>query len=182
MDKAYMPADNGAGWWRDIPGYNGKYRVNRAGEVQRVFSGGTVRNMAPYRKQSRISRSRLFVKLTINGRAKEVPMLKIMAETWHNNQDKSLVPYHKNGIVTDNRADNIGFASRRELGKMTGHMSGRRKSVFKVTESGEEVEVYRSAREAARMNNMSYQTVLDRCHNKVKNPFALDGFTYQFEK
>lgn len=30
--------------------------------------------------------------------------------------------------------------------------------------------------------NMSYQTVIDRCHNKVKNPFALDGFTYQFEK
>lgn len=29
---------------------------------------------------------------------------------------------------------------------------------------------------------MSYQTVLDRCNGKVKQPFALDGHTYQFEK
>ena len=109
-------------------------------------------------------------------------MLKIMAETWHNNKDKSLIPYHKNGIVTDNHVDNIGFISRSELGKMTGHMTNKRKCVFKVDENGNEVEVYRSAREAAKQNNMSYQTVLDRCHNKVKNPFALDGYTYQFEK
>ena len=39
----------------------------------------------------------------------------------------------------------------------------------------------RSAREAAKANHMSYQTVLDRCNGKVKNPYALDGFTYRFE-
>lgn len=36
-------------------------------------------------------------------------------------------------------------------------------------------------REAAKANHMSYQTVLDRCNGKVKNPYALDGFTYRFE-
>ena len=65
---------------------------------------------------------------------------------------------------------------------MTGHRTDRRKCVVKVSKSGEEVEIYRSAREAAKQNNMSYQTVLDRCHNKVKKPFALDGYTYRFEK
>lgn len=180
--RAYVPPDNGAGWWRDIPGYGGKYRANRAGDIQRVFLDGRVRDMTPYRKKGRVLRNRLFVKLTINGKPREVAMLKIMAETWHRNRDKSLVPYHKNGNATDNRADNIGFISRRELGKMTGHMAGRRKCVFKVDENGNEVEVYRSARAAARANSMSYQTVLDRCHNRVKNPFALDGHTYQFEK
>ncbi len=179
--KAYIPPDNGPDWWRDIPGYKGKYRVNRTGEVQRVFQSGLVRDMTPYRKQSRILRNRLFVKLTIDGKSKEVAMLKIMAEAWHDNKDKSLVPYHKNGIVTDNHADNIGFITRSELGKMTGHRTDKRKSVVKVSESGEEVEIYRSAREAAKRNNMSYQTVLDRCHNKIKNPYALDGYTYQFE-
>lgn len=181
-NKAYIPVDNGPNWWRDIPGYGGKYRVNRCGDVQRVFKSGLVRDMTPYRKQGRRLRNRLFVKLTVDGKAKEVPMLKIMAETWHNNKDKNLIPYHKNGIVTDNHADNIGFISRSGLGKLTGHMANRRKCVFKITETGEEVEVYRSAREAAKANNMSYQTVLDRCHNKVKCPFALDGYTYQFEK
>lgn len=182
MAKAYIPADVGPDWWRDIPGYDGKYRVSRNGEVQRVFPGGLVRDMTPYRKQAKRSRNRLFVKLTKEGNPKEVPVLRIMAETWHDNQDNNLVPYHRNGIVTDNHADNIGFASRSELGKMTGHMAGKRKCVFKITEKGEEVEVYRSAREAARKNHMSYQAVLDRCHNRVGNPFALDGYTYRFEE
>ena len=182
MSKAYIPADVGANWWRDIPGYGGKYRASKAGDIQRVFPSGLVWDMTPFRKQSKVLRNRLFVKLTINGKSKDVAVLKIMAETWHNNKDKSLVPYHKNGIVTDNHADNIGFISRSELGKMTGHMANKRKCVFKVDENGNEVEVYRSAREAAKQNNMSYQTVLDRCHNKVKNPFALDGYTYQFER
>lgn len=182
LSKAYIPIDNGSDWWRNIPGYSGKYRVSRAGNIQRVFSSGLVRDMTPYRKQSKVLRNRLFIKLTIDGKSKEVAMLKIMAETWYNNQDKDLVPYHKNGIVTDNHVDNIGFISRSELGKLTGHMANKRKSVFKVTENGEEIEVYRSAREAAKANYMSYQAVLDRCHNKIKNPFALDGFTYQFEK
>ena len=182
MAKAYIPADIGPRWWRDIPGYGGRYRANRAGDIQRVFPDGRVRDMTPYRKRGRTPRDRLFVKLTADGKAKDVAVLKVMVETWYGSRGRSLVPYHKNGIVSDNRADNIGFASKRELGKMTGHMSGRRKSVFKVAEGGEEVEVYRSAREAARQNHMSYQAVLDRCHGKVKKPFASDGFTYQFEK
>lgn len=182
MAKAYTPEDVGAGWWRDIPGYGGKYRASKAGDIQRVFPSGLVRDMTPYRKQGEVLRNRLFVKLTVNGKPKEVSMLKIMAGTWHENKDKSLVPYHKNGIATDNHADNIGFISRSELGKISGHMAKKRKSVFKVDKDGNEVEVYRSAREAARQNNMSYQAVLDRCHNKVKNPFALDGHTYQFER
>lgn len=181
-NKAYAPADVGKNWWRDIPGYGGKYRASRDGDIQRVFPSGLVRDMTPYRKKSKVLRNRLFVKLTKNGKSKEVPMLKIMAETWHGNPGRDLVPYHKNGIVTDNRADNIGFASRRELGKKTGHMTNRRRGVMKISEDGEEVEIYRSAREAAKANNMSYQTVLDRCHNRVKKAFALDGFTYQFEK
>ena len=181
-NKAYLPADVGKNYWRDIPGYGGKYRASRNGDIQRVFPSGLVRDMTPYRKKSRVLRNRLFVKLTINGKPKEVPMLKIMAETWHGHRAGNLVPYHKNGIVTDNRADNIGFASRSELGKRTGHMTDRRRSVIKVSGDGEEVEIYRSARAAAKANNMSYQTVLDRCHNRVKKEFALDGFTYRFER
>lgn len=35
MAKAYIPADVGPGWWRDIPGYGGKYRASRAGDCGR---------------------------------------------------------------------------------------------------------------------------------------------------
>ena len=180
-NRAYFPPDNGRTWWRDIPGYGGKYRASREGKAQRVYPSGHVRDMTPYKK-SRTARGRLFVKLTINGKPREVPMLKVMVETWHTARDKSLVPYHKNGIVADNHADNIGFATREELGRMTGHMTSRKKAVIKISKDGEGVEIYRSAREAAKANHMSYQAVLDRCHGKVKKPFALDGHTYQFEE
>lgn len=91
------------------------------------------------------------------------------------------MPYHINRNIWDNRLENIGFIDRVSLGRLTGHMSSKRKAVFKVDRDGREVEVYRSAREAAKANHMSYQTVLDRCNGKVKNPYALDGFTYRFE-
>lgn len=183
MAKAYIPKNNGADWWRDIPGYDGKYEVNRIGEVRRKYKSGLVRDMAAYKKSGRQFRDRLFVKLTKDGeKGKDVAILKIMVKTWFKEQDESKVPYHKNHIVTDNRVENIGFAERSKLGKETAHMAGRRKTVFKVNQEGEDVEVYRSAREAAKANNMSYQTVLDRCNGKVKNPYALDGYTYRFEE
>jgi hypothetical protein len=54
-------------------------------------------------------------------------------------------------------------------------------AVLKVNQEGEVIACYRSAREAARRNYVSYQTVLDRCHNKTKNPFWLDGYSYVFD-
>lgn len=126
--KAFMPPDNGINWWRDIPGYDGKYQANRIGDIRRTFKSGIVRDMTPYRKKNKERRRRLFVKLTHNGKTKEVPVLQIMAKTWYGEYNKNLIPYHKNGIVTDNRLDNIGFSGKSELGKMTGHMSGKKET------------------------------------------------------
>ena len=182
--KAYIPSDS-LGEWADIPGYCGKYQINRDGDIRRVFKSGKVRDMTTYRKQSKtakkILRNRLFVKLTKGGKSKEVAVLKVATAAWYGEPPQGMVAYHKNGIVSDNRIDNIGFATRRELGKMTG-ASSKRKPVKKIDKRGDTLEVYSSARQAAKVNNMSYQTVLDRCHKKVKNEFALDGYTYRFEK
>lgn len=172
-------------WWKQIPGYNGKYEASRDGKVRRVYPSGSTREMTPYRKtgqkHQKILRNRLFVKLTKDGdKGREVPMLKIMAETFLGEVPEGMVPYHKNSIVTDNHIQNIGFISRQELGRMTGDMSGRR-AVIKIAPDGEEVEIYKSAREAARHEHCSYQTILDRCNGAVKNEFALTGYTYRFE-
>lgn len=171
--------------WKDIPGYNGKYQASVDGNVRRVYKSGKTRLMTPYRKSSakakKILRDRLFVKLTKDGISKEVPMLRVMVSTYFGAVPEGKVPYHKNKIVTDNFAANIGFIDRVTLGKMTGAMS-KRIPVVKIDRQGEEVAFYTSAREAARENNMSYQTVLDRCNNKVKRPFELDGHNYQFDE
>ena len=57
----------------------------------------------------------------------------------------------------------------------------KRKSVIKINANGEIVDVCRSAREAGKMNYMSYQTIIDRCNGKYKSAFASDGFAYAWE-
>ena len=170
--------------WKDILEYNGKYQASIDGQIRRVYQSGKTKLMTPYKKNSKtarkILRNRLFVKLTKGGMSKEVPMLKVIAVTFHGLTPTGKVPYHKDGFVTNNTAWNIGFIDRKTLGKMTGAES-KRKPVSKIDRRGEVVDFYSSAREAARQNYMSYQTVLDRCNNKVKRPFELDGHNYQFD-
>lgn len=182
MDEPVLPLRE----WRKIPGYGGAYEISWEGSVRTWRWRGThfskePRPMASYmRKKGRQGRAR-FVKLTDeNGKAHEVKVIHLMVLVWLGGQRPGLVPYHKNGDLNDNSVNNIAFSTRERLGKRTGANS-RRKPVAKVTPEGEVVALYPSAREAAKANHMSYQTVLDRCNGKVKKPFALDGHNYIFD-
>ncbi len=181
---------NEAAWWRDIPGYDGAYQISRDGQVRTWRWRGAHYCAAPRllsqfmrRPKGKTRRSgRRYVKLTdAAGRGKDVSVLRLMVEVWLGGYPKGKVAYHKNGNPADNSIGNIGFITPRQLGQLTG-AKARRIPVAKVTEDGRIVAVYPSARKAAKANHMSYQTVLDRCHGKVKKPYALDGYTYRFEK
>lgn len=165
--------------WKDIPGYGGKYQADREGNVRRLYSSGKSKLMTAYPKKSTRNK-RLVVKLTMDGKAKEVTLLGLMAETFLGPSPSGYVPYHKNGIQSDNYINNIGYISRKDLGKRNGAKS-RRKPVVKINACGECVEFYSSAREAARKSYMSYQTVTDRCNGKCKSAFAPDGYAYAWE-
>lgn len=165
--------------WVDIPGYDGKYQIDREANVRRVFPSGKTRLLKPYRKKTS-NNQRMVVHLTHKGKSKEVTLIQIVAHVFIGKCPKGYVPYHKNGCQHDNYANNIAYISKRELGKKTG-ASSRRKTVAKIDPNGEAVEFYTSAREAARENYMSYQTVIDRCNGKCKSAFAPDGYAYAWE-
>ena len=165
--------------WKDIPEYSGKYQADREGNVRRLYSSGKSKLMTAYPKKSTRNK-RLVIKLTMDGKSKEVTLLEIMARTFLGPSPKGYVPYHKNGIQSDNYINNIAYISRKDLGKITGKNS-RRKPVAKINKNGEIIEFYSSAREAARKNYMSYQTVIDRCNGKCKSAFAPDGYAYAWE-
>lgn len=181
--------------WKNIKGYGGRYQVCFTGDIRRVYPSGKTRLMTPYKKtgakHQKILRERLFVKLTdSNGKAKEVPVLKIMAEHFLPPPKPGQVPYHINGVVTDNWASNIGYISRSELGKKTGHIS-KAQAVVRIDRSGELVDSFRSAREAAKACFMSYQTIIDRCNgfykkggkkHRFRSIFAPDGFAYAWDE
>lgn len=165
--------------WKNIPGYQGKYQADKEGNVRRVYKSGKTRLMTPYRKKMSGNQS-LVVKLTKSGKSKEEVVLQLIAKTFIGPMSKGCVPYHKNGIQSDNYLNNIAYISKAELGKKTGAASSRQPTA-KLNNNGEIVEVYSSARVAARQNYMSYQTIIDRCNGKCKSAFAPDGFAYAWE-
>lgn len=176
--------------WRDIPGYDGAYQISWEGQVRTWRWRGDhflkePKLLAQYIRKPRgkARRSaRRYVKLTDpSGRAKEVAVIRLMVEVWFGGYPPGKVAYHKNGDTTDHCYTNIGFIEPRKLGQLTG-AKAKRQPVAKVNEAGEVVDLYPSARKAAKANHMSYQAVIDRCHGKIKKPFALDGHTYRYEK
>lgn len=175
--KAVKVENEPVNMWYDIPEFDGKYQISRTGDVRKVHKSGKVSIQTKF---SRKNTRNLYVKLTKDGKSKDYKILTLMIKTFYGKVPKGKVPYHKNLIPYDDHVNNIGFTTREKLGKMTGAMS-RKKAVVKINTQGEMVETYKSAREAGRKNNMSYQTVLDRCHGKVKDAFALDGHNYKFE-
>ena len=156
--------------WKDIPGYEGKYQASWEGNVRRVFPNGKIRLMHPYHKKMKGSQ-RMVVKLTKNGKSKEAILMQIVAATFLGKCPSGFVPHHKNCMQNDNCVNNIEYISRRELGKKTGAQS-RRRPVAKIGLDGKVIEFYSSARECARKNFCSYQTVIDRCNGKAKTAFG----------
>jgi hypothetical protein len=165
--------------WRNIPEYDGKYQANTEGEVRRVYQSGKTRLMTPYKKKMSGSQ-RLVVKLSKDGKSKDEILIQIIAKTFIGPCPVDCVPYHRNSCQSDNYVNNIAYISRKELGKKTGKRS-RSRSVVKIDNTGEIVEVYSSSREAGRKNFMSYQTIADRCNGKCKTAFAPDGYAYAWE-
>ena len=180
-----------SGDWREIPGYDGAYEINFEGEVrswryrgERFAKKPTM--LKPYcrrrRNRNRGQTNCRYVRLTSpDGKSRDVPVMHLVIEAWLGGRRPGMVPYHINGDLADNSVNNIGWTTSSELGKKYG-ANAKRIPVAKVTESGEVVAFYRSAREAARENHMSYQTVIDRCNGRVKRPFLLDGYNYVWDR
>ena len=165
--------------WRDIPGYKGIYQADREGNIRRLYRNGKTRILTPYHKKMNGSQ-RLVVKLSVNGQAREVIVIQVIARTFLGPPPEGHIPVHRNGCQSDNYVNNIKYISRQQAGKIYGARS-KRKAVVKIDGHGEIVEVYSSARTEAKANYMSHQTVTDRCNGKCKSPFAPDGYAYARE-
>jgi len=177
--RAYFPKDEPLNFWKPIPGMD-NYLVSREGEIRRVWKSGMVTDLKPQRKLTDKGRPKT-IRLTIAGKRKEYIVSHLVAAAFLGEPPEGMVLYHKNGMKFDNHVENLAYISRKKLGKKTGHKSNCL-AVFKIDKEGNEIEIYYSAREAARQNYMSYQTVIDRCNHKVKNEFALADYSFRWSK
>ncbi len=168
--------------WKPILGYGGKYEASFFGHIRRIYKTRPPKILSQYEKHGGQRGSRkLFVKLTKDGETgKEANVAQIIHITHIGPIPEGFIVVHKNGSFLDNTASNLKLMSRVEVGRRYG-ASSKKKCVVKISPDGEEVDFYYSAREAARKNFMSYQTIIDRCNGVVKKSVAPDGFDYAWE-
>lgn len=167
--------------WKLIEGFYYEYRIGDNGEVQRKLKNGTWKSLSPYfsSRNPKYAR-RLAVSLVIKPAvAKRVFVVDLMARYFLGGRQSGKVITHKNGSITDCAKWNLIFVTQYAIGKKYGG-AGRR-SVFKVDKSGEVVEVYKSVSEAAKKNFVSRKAILARCQNKIKDPYLLTGYNFQYE-
>ncbi len=167
--------------WQPIPGYEGTYEASLKGQVRRICKDKQPRLMSSYEKKPKNGSRYLVVKLTQNGKSKEIKTSKLVYEAYNGTVPEGYSVVHKDGDFNNNELDNLIILTKEELGKQTGHKSKSR-SVIKYSDKLVPIERYRSAREAAASNYMSYQTVMDRCNGKVKSFLAPDGCVYRWDE
>lgn len=133
--------------WKDIEGYNGKYRISSYGNVANTdfFRKGIVVTLKPAQVPAGLV-------INLNRQAKLVHRL--VAEAFVPNPNGYPEVKHKDGDRTNNRADNLEWCEHHmcEIGKMG------RKPLIAVKKNGE-TENYESVREASQKLGVSTQAI-----------------------
>lgn len=162
--------------WVEITGYRFRYRINREAVVQKELESGKWYTLRAYIS----GRSRACVKMrTEDNRKVDVPVVWLMADAFMGGRRPGYNIIHRNGAKLDCALVNLAFASKQATGKISS--GNRRKAVMKVDRSGQVVAIYPSAREAARRNYISQNSIWARCVGKVKDPYRLDGYDYRYD-
>lgn len=167
--------------WRCVPGSTRGYEVSSMGETRRRYKNGKVRTIRPFLRVPKRGSKRMTIKVDLDGIYREYLLTHVILRSFGIPIKEGYSAYLKNGMHTDTSLGNMSILSKKDLGKLTGHQSCSR-PVRKINESGEVVAFYRSAREAARLNFMSPQTVNDHCNGVLKKKkSAPDGYRYEWD-
>lgn len=165
--------------YKSIPNMRFEYRVGDMGDVQRKMPDGTWHTLKPFMSKKN---KRVYITLWFSETVrKPVTLVRLMDamffDSYATKHKMSIT--HKNKVKTDCSIYNLVFVPREEFGKNNQNSA---KRVVKIDRDGNRVAYYNSCKEAASKNFISATAMHNRVNNKVKNPFRLDGFNYQFVK
>lgn len=160
--------------WYDIPGYEGLYQINWWGNVRTMSKNKKYKIMKPQLRAD----GKHVIRLYKDGKYKEWTIMRLMRITFIGELPAGYVTYHKDGIKNNEELSNIGIISRSELTRKINAKSKRSTKVVKITSDGEIVDYYKSIRNAAKKNNMSYGTIAYYVSKKAQCLYAPDGCAY----
>lgn len=168
--------------WKDIPGYEGFYQASSLGRIRAV--------KRQFLKPSVSHNGYLFVALYKNGIKKSKRINRLIAETFISNPENKPLVNHKNGIKTDNRAENLEWVTDSEnkihsyrilknphpmLGR-TGEKNPNSKPVLQM-KSNVIINKFSGLADAERKTGISYQLISGCCRKKHK---TAGGFSWKY--
>lgn len=142
--------------WKQIEDTN--YYIDVNGRIKKIHKNKKEKILKTYRKGS-------IQIIKINGKQRNVARL--VVESFYRKLKKDEVVVHVNGIILDNRLENLKIMKKKEAGKITGALA-KQKTIL-LMENGEIKQIFKGTREAERKLFISRQTVSDYCNNKVKH-------------
>lgn len=154
-----------------IEGLKFPYRIGENGVVESCRNGRWV----PVAAHAQGHRSAV-VRLQGMEKRVTIPVTRLMANAFMGGVPKGYGVFHKNRAKLDNELENLELRPLKSCGGVTSN-----KPVLKIDRKGNIVEIYRSAKEAAKKNHMSASAMYERCEGKIKDPFRLDGYGYRYE-
>ena len=160
--------------WRLIEGYKFPYRISDEGVVE-VYKG----KWLPIKPC--ISWNRAHVRMrTKNGKQTKIPMVRLMADAFMGGVKPGHGIRHKDRSKLGNALHNLEQVPLNKCGEFGNQAP--RKPIVKIDRDGNDVEIYKSVKEAATANFITHMTVTRRCKGEVKNPFDLIGYSFKYDR
>lgn len=170
--------------WKDIQGYQGLYQISNLGNIKSFPRKYSIKNERIL-KPAKTSKGYYFVYLYKNGKAKMYLLHRLIAESFIPNYNNKPCINHINGIKTDNRIENLEWATYsentkhsykiglekksekqkencRKLGKSLG------KSILQYDLDGNFIKEWISSAEAGRKLKINQSNIIACCLNKRK--------------
>jgi hypothetical protein len=180
--------------WMDLPEWEGYYQVSDLGRIKSLRRtkkhtwGGEQVVKERIKAQKFNKDGYLMVELCKDKKSYTRYVHRLVAQVFILNPENKRTVNHKKGVITDNRAVELEWATYsenhkhayRELGKLPNKaMEGRyghhpnAMGVLCVTTG----EVFKSAKSAAKLMNVNKRSILDNCHGKQE---MAKGYKFKF--